>query len=62
MSHFLLGEAAEAVGVPGHRIAYAISNGTLPEPQLRINNHRIFSRKDIERMKTFFGERKEANG
>ena len=65
-TRFLLNEAAKAVGVPGYRIAYAITNGHLPEARERINNHRVFERDDIERMKRFFAartvKRKEAHG
>lgn len=66
--HYLLNEVARLVGVRGHRISYAITNGHLPEPEERLNNHRLFTEADVVRIKKFFADRqaeaarKEANG
>jgi DNA-binding transcriptional MerR regulator len=59
--HYLLNEAAKLVGVPGYRISYAITNGHLPEPEERLNNHRLFTAEDIARIEEYFaGRKKEA--
>lgn len=55
--HYLLNEVAKLVGVRGHRISYAITNGHLPEPVERLNNHRLFTQADVVRIKKFFAER-----
>lgn len=66
--HFLLGEVARIVGVRPYQITYLISMGVIEEPQLRINNKRIFMPKDVEAIKRVFAERhaeaarKEAHG
>lgn len=56
-NHYLLNEAAKAVGVPGYRIAYAITQGHIADVKERINNHRLFTQEDIQRIKTFFAGR-----
>ncbi len=58
--HFLLNEAAKLVGVPGYRISYAIANGHLPEPEERLNNHRLFTARDIERIRKHFAGQQAA--
>jgi DNA-binding transcriptional MerR regulator len=55
--HYLLNEAAKLVGVSGYRISYAITNGQLPEPEERLNNHRLFTAEDIARIKKHFAEK-----
>lgn len=52
--HYLLNEVARLVGTTPHRIGYAISNQHLPEPEERLNNHRLFTEADIERIKKYF--------
>lgn len=56
--HFLLGEVARLVGVRPYQITYLISMGVIEEPQLRINNKRIFGPKDVEKIKRVFADRR----
>jgi hypothetical protein len=56
--HYLLNEVAQLVGTLPHRIAYAITNRHLPEPEERLNNHRLFTEADIMRIKMYFDHKK----
>jgi DNA-binding transcriptional MerR regulator len=56
--HYLLNEVAQMVGTLPHRIAYAITNRHLPEPEERLNNHRLFTEADIMRIKLYFAEKR----
>lgn len=57
--HLLLSEAAKEVGVKPYQLSYAISSGQIPEPELRINNHRVFdSRHDLPRIQKYFAGKK----
>ncbi len=60
--HYLLNEAAKLVGIPGYRISYAITNGYLPEPEERLNNHRLFTAEDIARIAEHFAEKSLRGG
>jgi DNA-binding transcriptional MerR regulator len=62
--HLLLNDVARLLGVKGYQISYALTNGLVQEPALRISNKRVFSEKDIQRLAVHFGvainrERKE---
>lgn len=57
-NHFLLNEVARAVPCKPYQIAYLITTGVIEEPKLRINNKRIFSAKDVDRIRDIFLERK----
>ena len=58
---YLLNEAAkhvsETVRCMPYQIAYLITIGVLEEPALRINNKRIFTNQDVERIREVFVER-----
>lgn len=54
---YLLNDAAKRAGVRGYQIAYAISQGHLPEPQQWFNRQRVFSDEDIARIKHYFATR-----
>ena len=56
--HYLLNEVARLVGTPPHRIAYAITNRHLPEPEERLNNHRLFTEADVKRIQEYFAEKR----
>lgn len=56
--HYLLNEVAQLVGTLPHRIAYAITNRHLPEPEERLNNHRLFTEADIMRIKMYFDNKR----
>ena len=67
-NQYLLNQAAKIVGVRGYQIAYAITQGYLPEPELRLTHQRIFTDRDIEKIKRYFANKsnkgrptKEAN-
>lgn len=55
-THYSLKEVAKIVGVKAHRIAYAISNGYLPEPAQRITNRRLFSTTDLQAALVYFAK------
>ena len=50
-----LGEVAKVLGVKPHRITYALSNGLVEEPALRIANRRVFQADDLDRLAQLFG-------
>jgi len=50
-----LGDVSELIGVKRHRIEYAIANGSIPEPELRIANKRVFTTEDAQRIADYFG-------
>ena len=54
---YLLNDAAKRAGVRGYQIAYAISQGYLPEPQQWFNRQRVFTDQDIARIKEYFATR-----
>ena len=58
--HFLLNEVARLVGVKAHKIHYALGNGYLDEPTERINNKRIFTTKDVSRIRDYFANKATA--
>lgn len=51
----LLNEVAALLCRRPYQIAYAISNGHVDEPQLRIGNRRIFQPTDVRRLAEYFG-------
>ena len=53
-NHFLLAEVAKQVGCRPYQIAYRITTGVFPEPELRINNKRIFTPADVEMIREYF--------
>jgi hypothetical protein len=42
-----------------HQVEYALANGLVPEPQLRIGGRRIFTIDDIKRLAEHFGVKLE---
>ena len=50
-----LGDVSKLIGVPKHRIEYGLSNGSIPEPKIRISNKRVFTTEDIQRIADYFG-------
>lgn len=50
-----LGDVSKVVGIARHKIEYAIANGSIPEPELRIANKRVFTTDDVERIADYFG-------
>lgn len=60
--HYLLNQVARLVGVAGHQIHYAIASGYLEEPAERINDKRIFTVKDVERIRAYFAAKQKRGG
>jgi hypothetical protein len=52
--HYLLKDVARVLKVKPYRIAYALSVGLVPEPQLRISNKRVFQAEDVARLAEHF--------
>ena len=50
-----LGEVSKLINVPKHRIDYAIANGSIPEPRMRISNKRAFSQEEVRVIANYFG-------
>lgn len=57
-----LGDVSRVIGVARHRIEYAIANGSIPEPELRIANKRVFTTEDVQRIADYFGVMNENCG
>lgn len=53
----LLNEAAKAAGYRSYQVAYAISQGHIPEVKEWINRQRIFTDEDVARIKEYFATR-----
>ena len=52
--HYLLRDVSRLLKVKPYQIAYALSVGLVPEPQLRISNKRIFTAEDIATLAEHF--------
>ncbi len=59
-NQMLLNEVAKELNVKPYQISYAISSGTLDEPILRINNHRVFTKRDVIQIQKYFAGKKSA--
>jgi DNA-binding transcriptional MerR regulator len=57
-------DVGRRLGIAPHQIAYAHTQERLPEPQFRVAGHRIYTPADIEKVATYFAEkrRKKAGG
>lgn len=56
-NHFLLNEVARAVPCKPYQIVYLITTGVIQEPKLRISNKRVFTAKDVDRIRDIFRQR-----
>ena len=54
---YLLNDAAKRAGVRGYQIAYAITQGYLPQPKQTFNRQRVFTDEDIARIREYFANR-----
>jgi len=54
-----LGDVSRLIGIARHKIEYAIANGSLPEPKLRIANKRAFSQEEVQHIARHFGRHLE---
>ncbi len=50
-----IGEISRMIGIARHRIEYAVSNGAIPEPQIRVANKRAFSPEEVQNIADYFG-------
>lgn len=50
IQHYLLGEVAKILGCRPHQIDYLIKSRQVPEPERRIANKRLFSKRDVLRL------------
>lgn len=50
--HYLLGNVAKELGRKPFQIVYMLTSGYVEEPKLRIGGKRIFSRSDIENIRS----------
>jgi len=55
--HYLLNEVAKQVGRKSYQIAYLITTGVIEEPEIRINNKRVFRNNDVEKIRRVFQTR-----
>ena len=55
---YLMAEATKLIGVPYHKIAYALTQGYVDEPVERFKGARMFSAEDILRIKEYFQNRR----
>lgn len=51
-----LRDVAGLLKVPAYRIQYALINGKLPEPRMRLGNNRIFEVQDVQNLAAYFGK------
>ena len=52
--HYLLAEVSKLVGRKPHQIIYLLTSGTIPEPEQRIGNRRLFSAEDVTKLARHF--------
>ena len=59
MKEFMtIGQVATATGIPAYRIKYAIENLKIPGPSERFGNLRVFTKKDVEKIRKYFEGKK----
>lgn len=49
-----IGQVAQETGIPTYRIKYALETLKIPAPTGRFGNLRVFTRKDVERVRRYF--------
>jgi len=52
--HFLLGDVARILNRKPHQIVHLLTTRTIPEPEQRIANKRLFSAEDVTRLARHF--------
>jgi len=52
--HFLLGDVARILDRKPHQIVHLLTTRTIPEPEQRIANKRLFSAEDVTRLARYF--------
>ena len=49
-----IGQLAQELGIPAYKIKYALETLKFPAPTNRFGNLRVFTRKDVERIRKYF--------
>jgi DNA-binding transcriptional MerR regulator len=57
-----IGQVAREIGIPMHRIKYAIECLQIPGPSERFGNLRVFTPADVQRIREHFKGNKKSNG
>ena len=55
-----IGQVATTTGIPAYRIKYAIENLKIPGPSERFGNLRVFTKKDVDRIRKHFEGKKSS--
>ncbi len=55
---YSIGQVAQQTGIPTYRIRYAIENLKISGPSERFGNLRVFTKKDVERIRKHFEGKK----
>lgn len=59
MTHYTMGTVCTILGVPRHKVLYALDRGFIAEPAERINGGRVFREKDLAAMRAHFQPKKK---
>jgi DNA-binding transcriptional MerR regulator len=51
-----IGQVAQELKIPAYKIKYALETLKIPAPTNRFGNLRVFTRKDVERIRKYFAE------
>jgi len=54
-----IGDVSRKIGIARHKIEYAIVNGSILEPQIRIANKRAFNESEVNTIAKYFGKKIE---
>lgn len=51
-----IGDVSRKIGIARHKIEYAIVNGSILEPKIRIANKRAFNESEVNTIAKYFGK------
>lgn len=51
---YSIGQVAQEIGVPAYKIKYVLDTLKVPAPTERFGTHRVFTKKDLERVRKYF--------
>jgi DNA-binding transcriptional MerR regulator len=61
MKDFLsIGQVAQETGIPTYKIKYALETLKIPAPTERFGHQRVFTRKDVDRVRKYFASQHSA--
>ena len=49
-----IGQVAQELGIPAYKIKYGLETLKFPAPTTRFGNFRVFTKKDVERIRKYF--------